>query len=77
MIARERPFTVALEKVDFLAADRVTDDTSVLTLKNLVLEPLCRWKDGRVGPALFARWSHSADGREWRFTLRDGRGRHV
>ena len=64
-------FTVALEKVDFLGADRVTDDTSILTLKNLVLEPLCRWKDGLVGPALFARWSHSADGRDWRFELRD------
>ena len=65
------PFVVALEKVDFLAPDRVTDDTSILTLKNLVLEPLCRWHDGRVGPALFARWSHSEDGREWCFTLRD------
>lgn len=66
-----RPFTIALEKVDFLAPDRVTDDTSILTLKNLVLEPLCRWKDGVVGPALFARWSHSADGRDWDFTLRE------
>ena len=64
------PFVVALEKVDFLAATRVTDDSSILTLKNLVLEPLCRWKDGLVGPALFARWSHSDDGREWRFDLR-------
>lgn len=67
-----RPFTVALEKVDFLAPSRVTDDTSILTLKNLVLEPLCRWKDGLVEPALFARWSHCDDGREWRFHLRDG-----
>ncbi len=63
-------FTVALEKVDFLGPDRVTDDTSILTLKNLVLEPLCRWKDGRAGPGLFARWSHSNDGRAWRFWLR-------
>jgi peptide/nickel transport system substrate-binding protein len=67
-----RPFTIALEKVDFLAASRVTDDTSILTLKNLVLEPLCRWKDGRVGPGLLERWSHSDDGRIWHFDLRDG-----
>lgn len=67
----QRPFTIALEKVDFLAADRVTDDTSILTLKNLVLEPLLRWKDGVVGPALFERWSHSDDGRDWTFDLRD------
>ncbi len=70
-MTRTRPLTVALEKVDFLAPDRVTDDTSILTLKNLVLEPLLRWRDGVVGPALFERWTHSSDGRDWTFDLRD------
>lgn len=63
--------TIGLEKVDFLAPNRVTDDTSVLTLKNLVFEPLLKWENGLVRPALFDRWSHSPDGREWRFTLRE------
>ena len=63
---------IALEKVDFLPATRVTDDTSILTLKNLVFEPLCGWDNGYARPGLFARWEHSDDGRTWRFHLRDG-----
>jgi peptide/nickel transport system substrate-binding protein len=64
--------TISLEKVDFLPPTRVTDDTSVLTLKNLVFEPLLKWADGQVLPALFGRWTHGNDGREWRFVIRDG-----
>lgn len=64
--------SIALEKVDFLPATRVTDDTSILTLKNLVFEPLCGWDDGYARPALFARWEHSDGGRTWRFHLREG-----
>ena len=62
--------TIALEKVDFLPIGRVTDDTSILTLKTLVFEPLCRWDDGSVHPALFSAWEHSPDGRSWRFQIR-------
>ncbi len=65
--------TIALEKADFLPATRVTDDTSILTLKNLVFEPLLRWRPGgQAGPALFSHWTHSDDGRRWEFFLRDG-----
>jgi peptide/nickel transport system substrate-binding protein len=65
--------TIALEKLDFLPANRVTDDTSILTLKNLVFEPLLRWQPGgRVAPALLSHWIHSADGRRWTFTIRKG-----
>ena len=64
--------TIALEKVDFLPVGRVTDDTSILTLKTLVFEPLCRWEDGFVHPALFSTWEHSPDGRRWRFQIRPG-----
>lgn len=63
---------ITLEKIDFLPPDRVTDDTSVLTLKNLVFEPLLRWDNGFVRPALFESWTHSADGCHWQFTIRDG-----
>ena len=66
---------ILLEKVDFLPPGRVTDDTSILTLKNLVFEPLCRWDSGHSGsarPGLFGSWTHSADGRQWRFTVRPG-----
>ncbi|TKT74345.1 ABC transporter substrate-binding protein [Aquamicrobium sp. LC103] len=63
--------TIALEKLDFLPANRVTDDTSILTLKNLVFEPLLRWhKGGLVAPALFSHWTHDAAGRHWRFFIR-------
>ncbi len=68
--------TISLEKVDFLPPNRVTDDTSVLTLKNLVFEPLLKWENGFVRPALFESWSHSADGRQWRFVIRDGAAFH-
>lgn len=61
---------IALEKVDFLPANRVTDDTSILTLKNLVMEPLCRWQDGVLEPALLSHWQHSQEGRHWRFEIR-------
>ena len=63
--------TIALEKADFFPANRVTDDTSILTLKNLVFEPLCGWHDGIARPALFASWQHSDGGRTWHFHLRD------
>lgn len=65
--------TVALEKVDFFPANRVTDDTSILTLKNLVFEPLVRWQPGgQVTPGLLGSWTHSEDGRRWRFEIRTG-----
>ncbi|WP_052675376.1 ABC transporter substrate-binding protein [Agrobacterium arsenijevicii] len=67
-----KTLAISLEKVDFLPPTRVTDDTSVLTLKNLVFEPLLKWADGFVHPALFDGWTHSPDGREWRFTIRKG-----
>ena len=63
-------FKVLLEKVDFLPPHRVTDDTSVLTLKNWVLEPLCRWDEGLAKPGLFERWTHSEDGCHWEFQIR-------
>ncbi len=68
--------TIALEKADVMPPDRVTDNTSVLTLKNLMLEPLLGWDKGRATPALFSRWSHSADGRRWEFTIRPGAAFH-
>ncbi|TPW28749.1 hypothetical protein FJU08_15530 [Martelella alba] len=63
--------TIALEKIDFLPPDRVTDDASVLTLKNLVLEPMLRWEKGAARPGLFDRWTLSDDGCHWMLRLRD------
>jgi peptide/nickel transport system substrate-binding protein len=62
---------IAAENCRFLPPRRVTDDTGVLTLKNLVFEPLLRWRNGRALPGLFARWEHDGEGRRWRFHLRD------
>lgn len=63
---------VAAEKCRFTPPRQVTDDTSVLTLKNLVLEPLIRWDDGVLRPALFSAWTHDGTARSWRFTIRPG-----
>ncbi|MQB23111.1 hypothetical protein DXT90_21015 [Agrobacterium tumefaciens] len=64
--------TISLEKIDFLPPTRVTDDTSVLTLKNLVFEPLLRWDKGSVSPGLFSHWTHTEDGCNWAFHIREG-----
>lgn len=63
---------IAAEKCRFVPPRQVTDDTSVLTLKNLVLEPLIRWDDGVLRPGLFSEWSHDGTGRRWRFRIRPG-----
>jgi peptide/nickel transport system substrate-binding protein len=68
--------TIALEKVDFPPPDRVTDNTSILTLKNLVFEPLLGWEAGQATPALFSHWTHSDDGRRWEFFIRPGAAFH-
>lgn len=76
-MAASRTLRLCLEKVDFRPATQVTDDTSVLTLKRLVLEPLLTWRaGGRVGPGLFESWIHSDDGRAWEFRLRAGAAFH-
>jgi peptide/nickel transport system substrate-binding protein len=65
--------TIALEKLDFLPANRVTDDSSILTLKSLVFEPLLRWQPGgQAAPALLSHWTHADAGRHWEFFIRDG-----
>jgi peptide/nickel transport system substrate-binding protein len=63
---------IAAEKARFTPPRQVTDDTSVLTLKNLALEPLLRWEDARILPGLFATWRHEQGGRRWIFRVRDG-----
>ena len=63
---------IAAEKARFTPPRQVTDDTSVLTLKNWVLEPLLRWDDARIRPGLFAAWRHEQGGRRWIFSIRDG-----
>ncbi|KAF7556545.1 hypothetical protein G7Z17_g1347 [Cylindrodendrum hubeiense] len=64
---------ISLEKVDFRQPTQVTDDSSVLTLKNCVFEPLLKWQPGGLAhPALFDRWEHSPSGCEWHFYIRDG-----
>ena len=63
---------IAAEKARFTPPRQVTDDTSVLTLKNLALEPLLRWEDSRILPGLFAAWRHEQGGRRWSFTIREG-----
>ncbi|OCX58116.1 hypothetical protein BFP70_18810 [Thioclava sp. SK-1] len=61
--------SIALEKVDFLPPDRVTDDCSILTLKSLVLEPMLRWQDGVIHRALFTTWQLDETGCVWTLGL--------
>jgi len=67
---------IALAKVEEPPAARVTDDTSALALRRFVFEPLVAWDRGRARPALFSYWSHDAEGRRWRFAIRDGAAFH-
>lgn len=67
---------IAAEKCRFVPPRQVTDDTSVLTLKNLVLEPLIRWEDGALRPGLFSEWTHDGTARRWRFRIRPGAAFH-
>ena len=64
--------SIALAKVDALPATRVTDDTSILTLKRLAFEPLVTWDNGHARPGLFGAWRHDATGQRWEFRIRDG-----
>lgn len=61
---------ITMAKVDALPPTRVTDDTSILTIKRLVFEPLVNWDRGHAYPGLFTSWTHEADGRRWLFQLR-------
>ena len=73
---RMTSLSIALAKVDALPATRVTDDTSILTLKRLAFEPLVTWHEGHAGPGLFGSWTHDAGGRRWDFRIRDGAAFH-
>jgi peptide/nickel transport system substrate-binding protein len=68
--------SIALEKVDFLPPDRVTDDCSVLTLKSLVLEPILRWQDGAIRPGVFAEWDLDDSGCRWTLRIAPGKTFH-
>jgi peptide/nickel transport system substrate-binding protein len=61
---------ITMAKVDALPPTRVTDDTSILTIKRLVFEPLVNWERGHAYPGLFASWTHDAEGRRWHFQIR-------
>ena len=39
---------ITMAKVDALPPTRVTDDTSILTIKRLVFEPLVNWDRGHA-----------------------------
>ena len=67
---------IALEKLDFLPPDRVTDDCSILTLKALVLEPMLRWQDGAIRPGLFSDWELDDTGCRWTLRLAAGKAYH-
>lgn len=63
---------MAMERVVFPPVGRVSDDTSLLSLRSLVFEPLCRWRDGRALPGLLGAWRTDEDGRCWTFAIRLG-----
>lgn len=63
---------ITMAKVDALPPTRVTDDTSILTIKRLVFEPLINWDQGHASPGLFSSWTHDIEGRRWKFQIRPG-----
>jgi peptide/nickel transport system substrate-binding protein len=64
--------TIALPQVAFPPIGRVTDESSVLTIRALFAEPLCEWENGAIRPAIFSAWAHDEAGLAWRFTIREG-----
>jgi len=64
--------TIVLPGVHFPPIGRVTDESAVLTIRDLFAEPLCEWENGTIRPALFAAWSHDEAGLAWRFAIRAG-----
>ena len=63
--------TVALASVDVPPPTRITDDSSILSLKRFAFEPLVGWERGQPRPGLFAAWDSDAAGRRWTFRIRD------
>jgi peptide/nickel transport system substrate-binding protein len=63
---------IALATVDVPPPARITDDSSILTLKRFAFEPLIGSERGQPRPGLFASWDSDAAGRRWAFRIRTG-----
>lgn len=63
--------SVALEKCRMMPVGQTTDAWDVLTVQNLIYEPLVRGKNGQIFPALAKSWIVLDHGTRWLFFLRE------
>ena len=63
--------TVACSKINYLSEGQTTDMANVLTIQNLVYEPLVRMDSGEIRPALASSWQALDNGCRWIFYIRD------
>ncbi len=63
--------TVACSKINYLSEGQTSDMANVLTIQNLVYEPLVRMDSGEIKPALARSWQALDNGCRWVFCLRD------
>lgn len=61
---------VGLSKCRMLPIGQTTDAWDVLSVQNLIYEPLVRARNGRIFPALAQSWQIFDNGRKWIFSLR-------
>lgn len=62
---------IAQSQVQLLDPGYTTDNPDLQTILTFVYEPLLRWEDGNVAPALVSSWQVSDDGLSWLLTLRE------
>ncbi len=62
---------IALEKCRMMPLGQTTDGWDVLTVQNLLYEPLVRARCGQMNPALAKGWMVTDNGKRWVFYLRD------
>ena len=62
---------IAAEKSRIVPVGQTTDAWDVLTVQNLLFEPLVRCIEGQAQPALAKSWIILDEGRRWIFSLRD------
>ena len=65
-----KKITIALSKCRMLPTGQTTDAWDVLSVQNLIYEPLVRAINGRIYPALARSWQTFDNGRRWIFFLR-------
>lgn len=66
-----RKISVACSEINYLPEGQTTDLANVLTIQNLIYEPLVRMDSREMRPALAQSWQALDNGRRWLFYIRE------